>query len=177
MAFTTQKCGIYLDSTGSYGDVKEAKVNFGVAQLPYYESVDGAPQNTIIGGASLWVFNGISKEKQKAAAIFISYLSKPEVMAKWHQTSGYLPVTNASYNFTKQSGFYKENSGYEVAISELNNKSPTNNSKGLRIVGLPNIRNIIEANFESMLSDKMTAKVALDDAVEKGNAIIKKSGE
>lgn len=97
-------------------------------------------------------------------------------MAKWHQMSGYLPVTKASYNYTKSQGFYKINPGYEVAISELNNKHPTDNSKGLRIVGLPSIRNIIEANFESMLSGKITAKKALDDSVEKGNAIIKKSG-
>ena len=177
MAFTTQKCGIYFDSTGSYGDVKASKINFGVSPLPYYSNVEGAPQNTIIGGASLWVFNGIDKQKQKAAAAFIAYLNKPTVMAKWHQISGYLPVTSASYNLTRQSGFYKDNSGYEVAISELSNKKPTENSRGLRIVGLPNIRNIIEANFESMLSNKMTAKNALDDAVEKGNAIIKKSGE
>ena len=177
MAFSTQKCGIYFDSTGSFGEIKDAKIDFSVAKLPYYQNVAGAPQNTIIGGASLWVFNGIAKEKQKAAAEFIAYLSKPEVMAKWHQTSGYLPVTNASYNYTKSQGFYKLNSGYEVAISELNNKTPTQNSRGLRIVGLPNIRNIVEANFESMLSGKMTAQKALDDAVEKGNAIIKKSGE
>jgi sn-glycerol 3-phosphate transport system substrate-binding protein len=177
MAFSTQKCGIYFDSTGSYGEIKDAKLDFSVAKLPYYQDITGAPQNTIIGGASLWVFNGIPKEKQKAAAVFIAYLSNPEVMAKWHQTSGYLPVTNASYHLTKSLGFYKLNSGYEVAISELNNKAPTQNSKGLRIFGLPNIRNIVEANFESMLSGKITAQKALDDAVEKGNAIIKKSGE
>lgn len=177
MAFTTQKCGIILDSTGSYGEVKEAKIDFAVSLLPYYENVQGAPQNTIIGGASLWVFNGISKEKQKGVAKFLNYLSTPEVMASWHQKSGYLPVTLSSYNLTKSKGFYNENPGYDVAILELNNKSPTNNSKGLRIIGLPNIRNIIEANFESMLSNKMTPKQALDEAVLKGNAIILKSGD
>ena len=51
--------------------------------------------------------------------------------------SGYLPVTLSSYNLTKSKGFYNENPGYDVAILELNNKSPTNNSKGLRIIGLP----------------------------------------
>ncbi|WP_233231255.1 sn-glycerol-3-phosphate ABC transporter substrate-binding protein UgpB [Silvanigrella aquatica] len=174
MAFTTQKCGIYFDSTGSYGDVKQSKIDFGVAKLPYYQNVPGAPQNTIIGGASMWVFNGISAEKQKAAAHFISYLSQPEVIAKWHTTSGYLPISNSSYKFLKNEGFYKLNPGLEVAIFELNNKVPNDNSKGLRISGLPEIRNIIEANFESMLSGKLTAQKALDDAVEKGDAIIKK---
>ncbi len=177
MAFTTQKCGIILDSTGSYGEVKEAKIEFAVSLLPYYENIQGAPQNTIIGGASLWVFNGISKEKQKGVAKFLNYLNSPEVMAEWHQKSGYLPVTLSSYNLTKAKGFYNENPGYDIAISELNNKTPTNNSKGLRIIGLPNIRNIIEANFESMLSNKMTPKQALDDAVVKGNAIILKVGD
>ncbi len=175
MAFNNKKCGIYFDSIGSYGEIKKADLDFSVARLPYYQDISSTPQNTIIGGASLWVFNKIPKDNQKAAAKFIAYLSKPEVMAKWHQTSGYLPVTNASYNLTKSMGFYKLNSGYEVAISELNNKEPTRNSKGLRIVGLPKIRNIVEANFESMLAGKMTAKKALDDAVENGNAIIIKN--
>lgn len=177
MAFTTQKCGIILDSTGSYGEVKESKIDFAVSFLPYYQSAVGAPQNTIIGGASLWVFNGISKEKQKGVAKFLKYLASPEVMAGWHQNSGYLPVTLSSYNLTKSKGFYLTNPGYDVAILELNNKTPTNNSKGLRVIGLPNIRNIVEANFESMLANKITAKQALDDAVTKGNAIILKSGD
>jgi len=176
LAFSTQKCGMYFDSTGSYGDVKASNVEFSVAPLPYYKKARGAPQNTIIGGASIWVFNGIPKEHQKAAAIFIEYLSRPQVMAKWHQTSGYLPVTFKSYELTKSQGFYKINSGYEIAISELNNKPPTENSKGLRINGLPNIRNIVESNFESMLSGKITAKMALDNAAEKGNEIIQKTG-
>ncbi|WP_161597667.1 sn-glycerol-3-phosphate ABC transporter substrate-binding protein UgpB [Fluviispira multicolorata] len=176
LSFTTEKCGIILDSTGSYGKVKEAKIDFAVSALPYYENVSGAPQNAIIGGASLWVFNGIKPEKQKGAATFISFLSKPEIMSKWHQLSGYLPVTQGSFNYSKNQGFYDKNPGFTIAMSELTNKNPTENSKGLRIIGLPNIRNIVEANFESMLSGKMTAQKALDDAVEKGNAIIKKSG-
>ncbi|WP_186646235.1 sn-glycerol-3-phosphate ABC transporter substrate-binding protein UgpB [Fluviispira vulneris] len=176
LSFTTEKCAIILDSTGSYGKVKEANIDFAVSQLPYYDKVTGAPQNTIIGGASLWVFNGIDKEKQKGAAKFILFLSRPEIMAKWHQQSGYLPVTQASYDHSKKQGFYEKNPGFTIAISELTNKAPTENSKGLRIIGLPNIRNIVEANFESMLSGKMTAQKALDDAVEKGNDIIKKAG-
>lgn len=177
MAFNTKKCGIYFDSSGSYGEIKNTKIDFSVAQIPYYQSNINTPQNTIIGGASLWVFNGIPKENQKAAAAFILYLSKPEVMAKWHQKSGYLPVTNSSYQMTKVNGFYKLNNAYEIAISELKNTNPTEYSKGIRIIGLPSIRNIIEANFESMLSGKISAQKALDDAIEKGNDIIKNSGE
>ncbi|MGY4599827.1 sn-glycerol 3-phosphate transport system substrate-binding protein [Bradyrhizobium sp. GM22.5] len=54
--FTSGECPIYLTSSAFFGNVKaQAKFNFTAVPMPYYPDVKGAPQNSIIGGASLWV--------------------------------------------------------------------------------------------------------------------------
>ena len=63
-----------------YGSVKRnSKFAYGIGTLPYYPDVPGAPQNTVIGGASLWVMSGKKPEEYKAVAAFFNFLSKPEV--------------------------------------------------------------------------------------------------
>src|SRR5690606_37766800 len=127
------------------------------------------PQNTIPGGASLWVFGGKSDEQYKGVAAFFSYLSKTEVQEYLHQTSGYLPVTLAAYEATKASGFYEKNPGRETPITQMMGKEPTANSKGVRLVNLPQVRDIENEEFEKMLAGQQTAQQALDAAVERGN--------
>ena len=69
-------------------------IDYGIGPLPYDSDAEGAPQNTIPGGASLWVFGGKSAEAYAGVAAFFGYLSQTEVQAYLHQTSGYLPVTH-----------------------------------------------------------------------------------
>src|SRR5216684_4450568 len=57
--FGSGECAIFLTSIGYYGTAKgTAKFDFTSAPMPYYPDVTGAPQNSIIGGASLWVMGG-----------------------------------------------------------------------------------------------------------------------
>ena len=103
---------------------------------PYWPDVAGAPQNSIIGGASLWVLAGHKPEEYKGVAKFFSYLSSPEVQAASHQRTGYLPITLAAYELTKKQGFYEKNPGTDTSIRQMNNKPPTENSKGIRLGNL-----------------------------------------
>ncbi|WP_217349563.1 hypothetical protein [Herbaspirillum sp. VT-16-41] len=54
-------------------------------------------------------------------------------------------------------------------------KAPTENSKGVRLPNLPQVRDIENEEFENMLSGKQTAQQALDNAVKRGNAAIKQA--
>ena len=101
-----------------------------MTELPYYPDVAGAPQNSIIGGASLWVMGGKKPEEYKGIAQFFTYLSGPAVQEAWHEATGYLPITKAAYEATKASGFYDKNPGTEVAIIQMTAKPPTENSRG-----------------------------------------------
>ena len=173
--FSGGDCAMYTGSSSVYAFVtKGAKFSFGVSQLPYYEDVKGAPQNTIIGGASLWVMGGKKPAEYKGVAKFFTFLSSPEIQAEWHQKTGYVPITKAAYELTKQQGFYEKNPGTDVAIQQLLLRNPTVNSKGIRLGYFPQIRDIIDEELESVWAQKKGPKQALDDAVERGNAELRK---
>jgi sn-glycerol 3-phosphate transport system substrate-binding protein len=170
--FLAGECGIFTESSGGLGDIVKSGMNYGIGQLPYDSDAAGAPQNTIPGGASLWVFGGKPDETYAGVAAFFDYLSRTDVQEYLHQTSGYLPMTMAAYEATKVSGFYEENPGRETPISQMMGKPPTANSKGVRLVNLPQVRDIQNEEFEKMLAGEQTAQAALDNAVARANESI-----
>ncbi len=172
--FTSGECPIFLTSSGFFGNVAaNAKFNWGNAAMPYYPDVAGAPQNSIIGGASLWVMGGKKAEEYKGVAKFFSFLSRTDKQIELHQKSGYLPITKAAYEQTKASGFYKEKPYLETPLLELTNKAPTDNSRGLRFGNMVQLRDIWSEEIESALAGKKSAKQALDDAVNRGNQLLR----
>ncbi|MCZ6842572.1 MAG: extracellular solute-binding protein, partial [SAR324 cluster bacterium] len=174
--FTTGKdCVMYMQSSAGYAGIKRtAKFEFGTGMLPYYPDVKGAPRNSIIGGATLWVFEGHSSKEYRGVAEFFGYLSSAAVQADWHQFTGYLPITTAAYKLTKQQGFYSKNPGTETALLQMTRAKPTANSKGLRLGNFVQIRDIINNELEAVWSGKKSAKQALDDAVAQGNRLLRK---
>ena len=169
------ECAMLTSSSAAYANIKRnSKFEFGVAQLPYYDDVRGAPQNSIIGGASLWVMAGNKPAEYKGVAKFFTFLSSPEIQAEWHQKTGYVPITKAAYELTKQQGFYDANPGTDIAIQQLLLKNPTKESKGIRLGNFPQIRDIIDEELESVWAQKKGPKQALDDAVTRGNVELRK---
>jgi sn-glycerol 3-phosphate transport system substrate-binding protein len=173
--FLAGECGLFTESSGGLGDIVKSGMNYGIGQLPYYPDAEGAPQNTIPGGASLWVFGGKSDEEYKGVAAFFEFLSRTEIQSRLHEVSGYLPVTLAAYEATKASGFYDKNPAREIPIQQMMGKAPTANSKGVRFINLPQLRDIQNEEFEKMLAGEQTAQQALDNAVTRGNAAIQEA--
>jgi sn-glycerol 3-phosphate transport system substrate-binding protein len=172
--FTAGECPIFLTSSAFFGNVKaNAKFDWGNAPMPYYPDVAGAPQNSIIGGASLWVMGGKSANEYKGIAKFFSFLSETDRQVELHTKSGYLPITKASYEKVKASGFYKENPWLETPLLQLNNKTPTENSRGLRFGNLVQIRDIWAEEYEAALQGKKTGQAALDEAAKRGNDVLR----
>jgi sn-glycerol 3-phosphate transport system substrate-binding protein len=172
--FTSGECPIYLTSSAFYPNVKaNAKFNYTAVAMPYFPDVNGAPQNSIIGGASLWVMGGKSTEEYKGIAKFFTFLSDTDRQVYLHQVSGYLPITKAAYEKTKESGFYDKNPILEVPLKELNNKAPTENSRGLRFGGMVQMRDVWSEEIEAALAGKKSAKEALDAAVSRGNQMLR----
>ena len=167
---------MYMNSSAAQAGVQaNAKdFEFGVGMLPYWPDVAGAPQNSIIGGATLWVLSGHKPAEYKGVAAFFNYLASAEVQAKWHQETGYLPITLAAYELTKSQGFYAKNPGTDVSIKQMTLKEPTPNSKGLRFGNFVQIRDILNEELEAVWSGQKTAKQALDTAVERGNALLRR---
>jgi len=169
VSFPSGECAMMTGSSGLYARVsKEAKFAYGIAPLPYYPDVPGAPQNTVIGGASLWVMAGKKPEEYKGVASFFNYLSQPEVQSASHKRTGYLPITTAAYELTEKSGFYKQNVGTDVAVTQMIRKT-TEKSRGVRLGNFNQIRTIIDEETEQIWSGKKPAKEALETAIKRGN--------
>jgi sn-glycerol 3-phosphate transport system substrate-binding protein len=172
--FLNGECGMIQTSSAAYGIFKAgAKFDFGLAELPYYPNVAGAPQNSIIGGASLWVMGGKKPEEYKGVAKFFTFLSQTDLQQRLHEETGYLPITKAAYEATKASGFYEKNPSREIPVLQMTAKAPTANSRGLRLGNLVQIRDIIAEDFEAIFAGKKGAQTALDDAVNRGNALLR----
>ena len=120
------------------------------------------------------MLQGRPKAEYKGVAKFLTFVSSPEVAAKWHQDTGYVPITLAAAKLTEESGFYKKNPGRDVAVKELTLNPPTENSKGLRLGNFVQIRDVEDEELEGVWSGKKDAKTALDDAVKRGNELLRK---
>ncbi|WP_156332602.1 sn-glycerol-3-phosphate ABC transporter substrate-binding protein UgpB [Rhodopseudomonas sp. AAP120] len=172
--FQQGDCGIFIGSSATRADIiANSKFDVGYGRLPYWPDVASAPQNTIIGGATLWVLRGRPADEYKGVAKFFAYLSRPEVQAAWHQATGYLPVTRAAYELTRAQGFYDRNPGTAISIEQMTLKPPTDNSRGLRLGSFVLIRDVIDDELEQAFSGKKSAQAAMDSAVERGNKLLR----
>src|SRR5436190_919820 len=174
--FNGGECAFRVGSSGSAAGAEKAlgQDKVGITMMPYDPAVRPKPQNSIIGGATLWVLQGKPKAEYVGVAKFMTYLASTPVQAKWHQDTGYVPITLAAAKATEEAGFYKKHPGRDVAIHELTLNPPTDNSKGLRIGNFTQIRDIVDEELESVWSGKKDAKTALDEAVKRGNEQLRK---
>ncbi|TCT04342.1 sn-glycerol-3-phosphate ABC transporter substrate-binding protein UgpB [Aquabacter spiritensis] len=154
---------------------RDAKFRFAAALLPYDPSVRASPNNSIIGGASLWTMTAPRRTpaEYKAVADFLKFISQPDSDARWSKATGYVPVTLAGAGLSLAQGYYARTPGADIAIRQLNRGAVTENSKGLRLGRLPEIRTIIEEEFEAALQGRQGAQAALDSAVARGNKVLR----
>ena len=172
--FRAGECMFFTESSAGYAGIKkEAKFDFEIRPLPYHAGTK-APQNTIIGGSSLWVMTGHSADEYKGVATFINFLSGTDIQSKWHQDTGYLPITIAASEKTAADGFYNANPGTDIAGNQMMAKAPTENSKGLRLGSFDQIRGIIDEELEAIWTGSKSAQVAIDSAVKRGDALLRR---
>ncbi|WOH82396.1 sn-glycerol-3-phosphate ABC transporter substrate-binding protein UgpB [Bradyrhizobium sp. BEA-2-5] len=172
--FQKGECGIFIGSSATRADIKaNSKFEIGYGMMPYWPDVKDAPQNSIIGGATLWVLRDRPRAEYAGVAKFFAYLSRPEVQATWHQNTGYLPITRAAFDLTRAQGFYDRNPGASISIEEVTLKPPTDNSKGIRLGSFVLIRDVIEEELEQVFAGKRSAQAAMDNAVERGNRLLR----
>lgn len=177
--FPAGQVAISMASSGGRARVvNEARFQWGVAMLPYFEGTPRAPGNSIIGGASFWTMNRGPRDTRSAAeykgvADFYKYISDTEIGAKWHQDTGYLPLTRAMFEATKRTDYYQRNPGADVPIEQMLRGTTSENTRGLRLGGLVEIRNIIQEEMEKMLQGQQTGEQAMAAAATRGNVVLR----
>ena len=178
--FPNGECAIAMLSAGARSRItREAKFPWGTAMLPFYDDVPGAPRNSIIGGASLWALNkgpqgGRSAEEWRGLAEFFRFVSRTDVATKWHMDTGYVPLTRAAYEKAKAAGYYKENPGADVPIEQLlRGGEMTENTRGIRLGGYVEIRNIIQEEMEKAFQGQGTGQQAMAAITARGNQVLR----
>ena len=174
--FPAGECAILHGSSALVARIqREAEFEWGITFLPYYEDVEGAPINSIIGGASFWAMTAPDRtdDEYRGVAEFFAFLSRPDVVEKWHVESGYLPIIFGVYEALQEEGFYEGRPELEIPYLQLTRTEPTENSRGLRLGNMPEIRNIIQEEVEAALQGEQSAEEALRTAVDRGNAVLR----
>ncbi|MEL6225494.1 MAG: sn-glycerol-3-phosphate ABC transporter substrate-binding protein UgpB [Pseudomonadota bacterium] len=174
--FVNGETALWINSSAYYGGFKNdiTDFEFGQAMLPLDTAVADEPQNSIIGGATLWVLNGGEAPEYKCVAEFFSFLSSAEQQATWHQNTGYVPITTAAYTLSKEQGFYKTDPMTDIAIKQLSLNEPTPASKGLRFGNFVQIRDILNEEMEAVWSGEKDAVTAMADAKKRGDELLRK---
>jgi len=157
-----------------------ARFEFGTAQLPYWPDVQGAPFNSIIGGAAFWAMNRgpnatRSADENRGIAEFYGFIAQPRIAAAWHTETGFLPVTRTAFEQVRATGFYTQNPGADIPIQQLlrGGGQMTGNTRGIRLGGFVEIRTIMQEEMERALQGQQTAQAAMDNSVTRGNVVLR----
>ena len=178
--FQNGSCGMLIDSSGSYGQLKHgAKFQLGVTSLPYWPSaVENKPYKGIIGGASIWALKGHSEAQYKGAAAFLKFLTSDKIQAQWAKATGYVTVTKSAEKYLANTGFFKANPGTKVAYDQLSRDrvapKGNDNSRGMHLGYDPEIRNAGYNAVESMFQGNITPTQAIEQLKAKGTKILQK---
>jgi sn-glycerol 3-phosphate transport system substrate-binding protein len=172
--FISGECGILFQSSGGHAAIeRDLDAEFGVAFLPHWPDLVDEPKNSIIGGASLWVFNAPNRteEEFRGVAEFLAFLSTTEVLQRFAEGTGFLPATNAT--FEAMEGFFAENPGRDVPVLQLMRGTPTENSSGYRFGRWTEIRDFFHEEVERALQGATTPEAAVASAITRGNEALR----
>ncbi|MBD9650525.1 extracellular solute-binding protein [Ensifer sp. ENS09] len=176
-AFTSQTCQMIQTSVADHGTIGKTLpegVKWEVAMLPVWKGTER--QNSLVGGASLWVLAGRPEAEYKGAAAFLNYLATPEMAEWWSTVTGYIPVTKTGFDAMKANGFYDKApyKGRELAIQSLSFTPTSENTRGIRLGGFTQIRKEFATALEAIFMQNADVQAELDKTVERGNAVLRR---
>ena len=191
--FVSGECAMYIQSSALIGGfTRGVPFKWGTGLLPHW----GPPYKkatSIIGGATLWVMKGKPAAENRGTALFLKFVSDTPQQVWWHATTGYLAISNPAVKQLEEGYHFVRNPDQYTAFAQLTGlplappaalagKKPvpakpervaTANSQGIRLGNFVQIRDVIEGELENVFAGKKTAKQGLDDAVAKGNELLK----
>ncbi len=97
-AFTSETCQMIQLSIADHGTIgKTIKpgTKWDVTMLPVWKGTER--QNSLVGGASLWVLNNRPETEYKGAAAFLNFIAQPDMVEWWSTVTGYIPVTKTGF--------------------------------------------------------------------------------
>ncbi|OZI23506.1 glycerol-3-phosphate ABC transporter substrate-binding protein [Bordetella genomosp. 9] len=169
-AFAKGQCGVLTSGSGALGRLIAAKgLSFGVAPLPYYDQATKTPGKPFVSGSALWVMEGHPVAQDKATAEFLAWLSKPVVAAEWHQTTGFLPLTEGAFRASEVS-FYNRIPGAQAVVSAMRAQTPVT-ARGFRVSNYERIEPVLSRELDEAFDGKTPPMTALNNAAAQARTI------
>lgn len=137
------------DGTALVRDGQEAGFEVLAAPMPYNGDVEYA--GNLIGGATLWLVNGLEETAQDGALAFMQFLNNPENAADWHVETNYIPITNAAVALLEEEGHFEKFPYARVAIDQLARADGSPAAAGALLGGFVQIRDIVTQAMEDVL--------------------------
>jgi sn-glycerol 3-phosphate transport system substrate-binding protein len=164
--FTSGRCALFSQSSGSYNSLAElVKFRLGVALLPLDTKVSKVRYNNVAGGAALWAVAGQQPIVYRGIAEFFSYLAQPEIQLRWHQRTGYLPLgTQGIYSLLTEKSRHPV-----LALAQIDLASQQKDDLLLHLGPQNQIRTINDEALEAIFAGIKKPKQAIDDAVAQAN--------
>ncbi|ATN32684.1 ABC transporter substrate-binding protein [Rhizobium sp. ACO-34A] len=170
--FEEGKVALWIGSSGSFGGLqKTATMPFSATFLPYWKSVIPEGVHTFIGGASLFAMAGKPEAENKCVASFFHFLTSAEIQKFYHQSTGYVAITKAAYELAKKEGYYNEKPAAEVGIQQLSLPG-AEWDKGYRLGFYPQIRTVMEREYNRIFSGETTPKDAMETIKKEADELL-----
>ncbi len=165
-AFVAQQVAMLIysssDTTVLTNDGAEAGFDVVASFYPHNGEVENS--GNLIGGASLWLSNGLTTEVEDGALTFLTWFTNAENAADWHKFTGYVPVTKPAIALLEGEGWYAESPNSLVASAQLAAAIPSSATAGAIVGAFPAIRDHVTNAIEQVLVNDRDVQEALDEA-------------
>lgn len=138
--------------------------------MPYNQDRDYV--GNLIGGATLWITNGLETPEEDGALAFMNFFSNPENAALWHQTTGYIPITNGAKSLLESEGWYDDSPNSAVASDQLDAAADTPASTGALLGNFVSIRDVMTAAIEDILVNNVDVTERMNSAQEEAQSLL-----
>ncbi|MCA9909533.1 MAG: extracellular solute-binding protein, partial [Anaerolineae bacterium] len=162
--------------------------------LPYNQETGWT--GNLIGGASLWLVDGLSPEVEDGALAWLLWMTNTENAIEWHQVTGYIAIRQSSIDLLNTDGWYDavvangasqvwldnaavqasqgkvwygENPNFIVASNQLSQSTITPATQGVIMGAFPAIRNYVTAAVDTVLLTDEDPAAVLDAAAAEAN--------
>ncbi|MDM8523735.1 ABC transporter substrate-binding protein [Desulfococcaceae bacterium HSG8] len=162
--FITQQAAMLITSTSDVtfhqNTAAENGYELGTGFLP---APDGIERNgVVVGGASLWMTQGHSKEESDAAKTFLLWFTNTENMVRWHKGTGYFPVRKSAVDVVEKQKWFEKNPAYRAAFDQLLQTKVNRASQGAMVGCFPELRTIITDAVQKIFAGGKIDKVLAD---------------
>jgi sn-glycerol 3-phosphate transport system substrate-binding protein len=173
-AFIAQETALLVysssDTTLLTEDGAEAGFDVVASFMPHNDEVDY--DGNLIGGATLWLVDGLEPDVEEAALAFLQFFNNPENAADWHRVTGYIPITNAAVDLLEEEGWFEENPNSRVASEQLDAASGSPASTGVILGAFVAIRDVVTEAMEEILVNDVEVGPRLEQADQEAQALL-----